>query len=253
MQFYQINLDYSRGLVSLIWVASVLFVAIVQFPSLLIAEDPFLMREDQFAQEKDPDGPDIGSDSSEPFSSSEILSENPNLGAEPAKKQRGLHLRKQQFPGYGSLRGELASFCKELIADGHYQRIKEILEKLMVEKADCVSCRQLYKALLCKSGPIRDAPSNKIPVLAPSTELLAWTSFIFNRISQNPDLSAVTAKNLDPVLSYLAEKKDPIADAYFSIFVAFIKAPLQSEFKKLDESKNEQQKKDKQKQLQEMF
>lgn len=158
----------------------------------------------------------------------------------------------QPFPGYGGFREILREYCKQLISDGNSDRVQRIIEILLVERADCRHCRQLYKALSCKLTAKQAAQG--IPRRAsPRTELLAILSDVFGKIAANPALSTPTAEAMTPILAALSQPENPISDAYFETFVAFVSAPLKNELEQAKQVEKKQQGKIKAKKLDALF
>lgn len=200
----------------------VIFLLCLSVSSVLQAEDPFLTRESGNIKDNKKEKPEIS-------------------------ESKG-----RRFPGYAAFREPLVEYCKRFIADGHHKRLQEILDRLLHERADCSSCRQLYKAMSCRVSTKQAAIEIK-PVSAPSTELLALISAIFSEIASNPDLAVPTAEAITPVLAELATSKDVISFQYFEIFSAFIKAPLSKELEGAGKTEEKQKKKVKAKKLEGLF
>lgn len=206
---------------------------------LLFADDPFLRRETE--QESAADT--VVTDGQSP--------EHNEGHAEATSKTKTA--RAKPFSGYGPYREQLLTYCKAITADGQYSVMQTVLEKLLKEKASCVSCRQLYKSLSCKV--VKKSKDGKVmtPASTPSTELLAIISEIFTKISEDSELSAVTAQNLKPLLQELSIQRNVISDAYFEILVSYIQAPLIKELAEAEINNEKDVKKIKQKELQDLF
>jgi hypothetical protein len=158
--------------------------------SILMAQDPFLAREEL-----------------------ELSEPEPKLEKQAKKKTLN----------YAAFRIQSGKFCSFLLKEGHLDIWNKSVNSLLIENDSCSNCRQFLKMISCKGK----ADSSKVQ-LQPSTELLSVTSELYRDIATDSELAINAAELLIPLFTLLSTDQNKLSQTYYSILIEYIKAPLKS-------------------------